>query len=126
MTRKLSVLYFLYYYIDCRNQLVQVVEHNLHGSTPAIICIFLDSASQSEIINYTCSIIYGPCGKEANRAGSTVDSSNLVTLRLATGLSGCYMYTVTASNTTHVVMVEGSFDIGGFKACDCLFYNNIL
>ena len=100
-----------------------MVENNLHGSTPTIVCIFLDRANQSENINYTCSIRYGPCGKEANQTVFTVDSSSRVTLRLATGLSGCYMYTVTASNTSHKVMVEGSFDIGRFKLLIAHFYN---
>lgn len=100
-----------------------MVEYNIRGSIPTITCVFLDSASQSESINYTCGIRYGPCGKEANHVNSTTSSSNRVTLQLATGLSACYKYTITADNTTHVVLVEGSlnFDIGRFKASDCLF-----
>lgn len=84
------------------------------ADTSTIVCIFRNNARQS----YTCSIRYGQCGKEMNQAAqgnTTMDSSNRVLLKPVGDLSGCYMYVVTASNTTHTVMVEGKFDIGRFN-----------
>ena len=91
------------YSTGCTNQFVKV-EYDLTSST--ITCVFQSSAENS------CCIKYGQCHQKLNLTAEGNSTTNKVMLQIKSDRSECY--TVTASNGTFAVMVEGSFSTGKY------------
>ena len=97
-------------YTECMNDFMQVV----YRDTSTISCIFLN---QSDTSKKTCCVTYRRCDQK--KPGNTPitncsrDSSYNIHLEVADYSSqNYYCYTVTASNDTHTVKVEGTFTLG--------------
>ena len=98
--------------LGCRNDNTFVkVEYVRHTQGANVSCIFQDHQDTSQ---KSCSIKYGPCGGKLSCTVETTsvdDSSSsiiLLTLNPQDQYVGeTFCYTITASNTTYAVIVEG-------------------
>jgi hypothetical protein len=98
---------------DCSNQLV-TIRYDLTSST--ISCQFFDQSTEIK----SCYIQHGLCSEEIDRyTGSNITSSSM-TLSLKLNISDPsheYCYRVTASNSTHTVIVEGQIGNCQINVC---------
>ena len=96
---------------ECTNNFVQVM-YKEATSESSISCIFLNQSDTSE---KTCCITHRLCdqmGPESNVQVCSRNSPYSIQLKVSDHSSQHYCYTVTASNNTHTVKVEGTFTIG--------------
>ena len=90
-----------------------------------IICTF----NQQDISIKSCNVTYGQCGQQQSQSAYNVGSETQLTLddlELSDGVNYCY--TVTASNNTVTVFIEGSI-MGEYKnsiSCSVIFIDLFL
>ena len=98
---------------ECTNSFIQVVlEYNETSSESVISCVFLNSSDTSE---KNCCVTHRLCDQQEPTKVQEYCNSNFpysVELNISGHLKQRYCYTVTASNDTQTVKVEGSFIAG--------------
>ena len=75
----------------------------------SISCVFLNQSDASE---KTCCVTYGPCDQPHRRSGQACSKDTSYNIQLEVADQSRYCYTVTASNKSHTVKVEGTFTLG--------------
>ena len=88
------------------------------------MCQFLD---QSSTVEKSCTVDYGPCGQELDKSASVRAMTNVIILSLElneteTEIASDFCYHLTASNTTHSVIVNGT--LADFEATSGDFHHN--
>ena len=89
----------------CSNEFVRV---KYDSATSTISCNFLNQFDTSEKV---CRIHYGVCDEIIVETTSASDTSDSVTLKLRILNSASYCYSLTASNDSYTVTVEGQIGI---------------
>ena len=108
------------YYTECTNSFVQVVYRET-SSVSIISCEFLN---RSDTYDKLCCVAYIPCNKKEpgshnKTCGRSRDSLYNIQLEVIDQTYDCY--TVTASNDTYTVKVEGTFTLGTEHESTLLF-----
>ena len=97
---------------ECTNNFVQVVYRET-SSVSIISCEFLNQSDTSE---KTCCATYKSCNKKEPGNTQTCDRDSPYNIQLEVVDESYDCYTVTASNDTYTVKVEGTFNIGSYCA----------
>ena len=105
--------YLFYTITECSNMFVRVLyRENSMGSS--ITCEFLNQSDASE---KTCCVTYGPCDQPDLRSRLTCNKDTSYNIQLEVADRSRYCYTITASNKSHIVKVEGTFTLGIVSNC---------
>jgi hypothetical protein len=103
------------HFAECTNNFVRT-EYTEFASESAISCIFLNPLDTSE---KTCCVTHGRCDKNGPKRVQKcrIDPPYNIPLEISDHSIQRYCYTVTASNDSHTVKVEGAFTLGNDKNC---------
>ena len=100
------------HFTECTNSFVQV-EYEETSSVSTISCTFVNVSDTSE---KTCCVSHRLCDQNQpdNTPGPvcSIDSPYSIQLEVSRHLTQTYCYTVTASNDTYTINVEGTFILG--------------